>query len=233
GTSGSLSHSTSVTLVVNAAANDFTIAASPASSTVTAGGGTSYTVNVESVGCFTGTVNLSVTGLPSGATGSFNPTSISGSGSSTLSISTSSTASTGSFTLTITGTSGSMTHSTTITLIVNPPPVPDFSIAATPSSQTVTQGGNTSYTASVSPINGLTGTVSLSVSGLPSGASGSFNPTSISGGSGSSTLTVSTSSTTPTGAFTLTITGTSGSLTHSTTVTLMVNSSCVTGSAGD
>src|SRR5262249_34674028 len=89
------------------------------------------------------------------------------------------------------------------------------------------------YTASVSPINGFTGTVSLSVSGLPSGASGSFNPTSVSGGAGASTLTGSTSSTTPTGAVTLTITGASGSLAHPTTVTLTVNSSCVTGSAGD
>jgi len=104
-------------------------------------------------------------------------------------------------------------------------PAPDFTIAASPSSQTIIQGGSTSYTASVSPINGFTGTVNLSVNGLPSGAAGTFNPTSISGGSGSSTLSVTTASTTPTGTFTLTITGTSGSLSHATTVTLVVNPS--------
>jgi beta-glucanase (GH16 family) len=100
----------------------------------------------------------------------------------------------------------------------------DFTISATPSSQTVTAGGSTSYTATVAPKNGFTGSVGLSVSGLPSGASGSFSPTSISGGSGSSTLTVTTSSSsTPAGTYTLTITGTSGSLSHTATVTLVVN----------
>jgi malectin (di-glucose binding ER protein) len=57
---------------------------------------------------------------------------------------------------------------------------------------------------------------------LPSGASASFNPTSISG-SGSSTLTVATASSTPPGSYTLTSTGTSGSLLHSASVVLTVS----------
>src|SRR5262249_59191568 len=95
----------------------------------------------------------------------------------------------------------------------------------------IAQGGSASYTATVSPLNGFAGAVSLSISGLPSGATGTFNPTSISGGSGSSTLGVSTSSATPIGSYTLTITGARGSPSRSTTVTLVVNTSCVTGSA--
>lgn len=98
---------------------------------------------------------------------------------------------------------------------------PDFTISASPSSQTVKAGSNTTYTVSVGALNGFTGTVSLGVSGLPSGGTGSFNPTSVTG-SGSSTLTVSTTTSTTTGSFTLTITGTSGSLSHSTTVGLTV-----------
>ena len=100
---------------------------------------------------------------------------------------------------------------------------PDFTVAATPSSQSVTQANSTTYTATIGAVNGFTGTVSLSVtSGLPAGASANFSPTSVTG-SGNSTLTVSTASTTPAGTYTLTITGSSGS-THSTTVTLIVNS---------
>src|SRR5579859_5349176 len=99
----------------------------------------------------------------------------------------------------------------------------NFSISASPSSQTVTAGGSTSYTASVSPSNGFNSSVNLSVSGVPSGATGSFNPTSISGGSGSSTLSVGTALSTPAGTYTLTATGTSGTLTHNATVTLVVN----------
>lgn len=112
----------------------------------------------------------------------------------------------------------------------------NFTLSASPSSQSVTAGSNTSYTASVSPQNGFTGTVSLSASGAPSGVTASFSPASISGGSGSSTLNVTTSSSTAAGTYTLTITGTSGSLTHTAAVSLTVTApiSCTpyTGSSG-
>ena len=107
--------------------------------------------------------------------------------------------------------------------IIPPATSPDFTISATPGSQTVTPGNSASYTVTVAPTNGFTGTVSLSATNLPSGANASFNPASISGGSGSSTLTVTTASTTPAGTYTLTVTGTSGSLSHSTNVTLVVS----------
>ena len=102
---------------------------------------------------------------------------------------------------------------------------PSFTLSASPSTQTVTAGSNTSYAISVAPVNGFTGTVSLTASGLPTGASGTFNPSSIGGGSGSSTLSVSTTSSTAAGSYTLTVTGTSGSLTEKTTATLTVTSS--------
>jgi hypothetical protein len=99
--------------------------------------------------------------------------------------------------------------------------LPDFSISATPGSRSVVQGSNTTYTVNVGNINAFSGTVTLGVSGLPSGATGSFNPTSVNS-VGSSTLTVQTAASTPVGAATLTITGTSGSTSHSTNVTLTV-----------
>ena len=226
GTSGALSHSTTVTLVVNSAVSpNFSISASPASRTVTQGNPTSYTATVTPSGGFTGNVTVSASGLPTGAAATFgtNPI-VGGSGSSTLSVTTSSTTPTGTYTLTITGTSGTLSHSTTVTLVVNSAVSPSFSISASPSSQTVTAGNSTSYTATVTPSGGFTAGVSLSASGLPSGASATFSPATIAGGSGSSTMSVTTSSTTPTGTYTLTITGTSGALSHSTTVTLVVNS---------
>ncbi|MGC1297401.1 MAG: hypothetical protein WA869_20415, partial [Alloacidobacterium sp.] len=115
---------------------------------------------------------------------------------------------TGTYPLTITATSGTLAHTTRVNLAVA-----DFSIAATPSSQTVSRGMSTSYTVSVTPSNGFTENVGFSISGLPPGATASFAPSSVSG-SGSSTLTVNTSSSTPTGTYTLTITATSGTLAH-------------------
>lgn len=199
---------------------NFSVSVSPSSQTVTAGNGTSYTATITPVNGFNGMVNLSVSGLPSGASGSFNPTSVSGSGSSTLTVTTATSTAPGTYTLTITGISGTLTNSTTATLVVNA--APDFSIAASPSAQTVAPGASTNYTATISALNGFNGGVGLTVSGLPSGATGTFNPTSVTG-SGSLTLTVATTTSTPIGTNTLTITGTSGSLVHSTTVTLIVN----------
>src|SRR5215468_194814 len=199
---------------------DFSISAAPASQTVTAGGSSSYTTTISALSGFTGAVNLSVSGLPSGAAATFNPTSVTGSGSSTLSVTTSSTTPFGTCTLTITGTSGTLTHSITVVLVVNAV-TPDFSISATPASQTVTRGSSVTYTVTVGSLNGFTGTVTLSATGLPPRATATFNPASIAG-SGSSTLTITTANKTPAGTITLTISGTSGSLTHSTTATLTV-----------
>ncbi len=98
---------------------------------------------------------------------------------------------------------------------------PDFSLAATPASQTVTAGAGTDYTVTVTPSGGFAGTVTFSVSGLPTGADGSFNPAAVSG-AGSSTLSVTTSPGTPPDVYGLTITGTSGALVHTVTVTLGV-----------
>ncbi len=202
---------------------DFTLTATPASQTVVQGNSTTYTATVAAVGSFSGTVTFSASGLPSGASASFNPASVSASGSSTMTVTTLSTTPTGTSTITILGTSGSTVHTTTVSLVVNAPAGPDFSISATPTSQTVVKGNSTTYTSTITALNGFTGTVTFSASGLPTGATATFNPTSVTT-SGSSTMTVTTLSTTPTGTSTITITGTSGSTVHSTTVTLVVNS---------
>jgi hypothetical protein len=201
-------------------APDFTISASPSSQPVVRGNSTSYTVTVTAQNGFTGTVNLTASGFGAGASGVFNPTSVAGSGTSTLNVTTTANAATGSFPITITGTSGSLSHGTSVTLVINPPP--DFTISASPASQTVTQGNSTTYTVTITGQNGFNGTVTFGTTGFGAGASGSFSPASVAG-NGTSTLTASTTSTAATGSFTINITGTSGSLSHSTTVTLVVN----------
>ena len=102
--------------------------------------------------------------------------------------------------------------------------VPDFSLSPV-SPITATVGGPAATaTVTVNAINGFNSPVTLTVSGLPSGVSATFNPVSVnpSGSAVSSTLSVSlTPSVTPS-TFTLQITGTSGQLTHSTSVSITV-----------
>jgi subtilase family serine protease len=96
----------------------------------------------------------------------------------------------------------------------------DFSVSASPASLTITQGTSGNSTISITAINGFTGSVSLSASGLPAGVTASFgtNPA-----TSTSVLTLTASSTATTGTATVTVTGTSGTLTHTTTINLTVN----------
>lgn len=100
---------------------------------------------------------------------------------------------------------------------------PDFQISAGElSPASVTPGNSASSTITLAPLNGFNSAVTLSCSGLPSGAGCSFNPTAVPAGSNTSTLTLTTSSTTPAGTYPVSITGASGSLNHSTSVSLVV-----------
>ena len=97
---------------------------------------------------------------------------------------------------------------------------PSFTLSASPSSLSVTQGSSGTSTITVTDAGGFSGSVTLAASGLPSGVTAAFgtNPT-----TGTSVLTLTASSTATTGTSTVTITGTSGSLTATTTVALTVS----------
>ena len=346
--------------------NDFSIAASPASATVAAGGSTSSTISTATTSGSAQTVSLSVSGAPTGVTASFSPASVSSGQSSTLSVTTTSSAAPGTYALTITGSATSGSHSATFTLTISggtggggsitnggfesdltgwtsagttsaitsgchggtgcaqvgattatngdssvsqtftaptgatsvsfwyketcpdtdtydwatatladntagttatvvakaciangawtnaTSPVtaghsytltltshddnyasdptytiyddvtvvtgtpPNFSLFASPTSVSTAQGASGTSTITVTGTNGFGGSVALSASGVPSGATATFNPTSI-GSNASSTLTLA-SGTAAAGSYTVTVTGTSGSLTHTTTV---------------
>jgi hypothetical protein len=220
GTSGSLTHSATATLVVASAA-DFSIFASPSSQTVNPGNSTTYTVTIGALNGFSGVVTLSASGLPAGASAGFSPATITGSGTSTMTVTTGTGTLTGNSTLSITGSSGTLTHSATATLVVAVLVSPDFSIAVSPSSQTVNPGNSTTYTVTIGALDGFSGVVTLSASGLPSGASAGFSPATITG-SGTSTMTVTDGTNTSLGTSALTLSGTSGSTVHSATANLVV-----------
>jgi uncharacterized repeat protein (TIGR01451 family) len=113
-----------------------------------------------------------------------------------------------------------------IAKIADATPAADFALTASPPLRTINPGDATTYTVTATPAGGLTGNISLSVSGASIDTTTDFSPSSIAitdASAKSATLTVTTTSATPPGAYTLTITATSGNLQHSTSVQLIVS----------
>jgi subtilisin family serine protease len=217
-TSGATTRTAVVSLVV-APPPGFTVGASPASRTVNAGTTTTFTVSVGAQNGFVGPVTLAPAGLPpSVGTASSAPQVVSGAGSSVLTVVTSATAPGGTYPLTVTGTSGGVVRTATVGLTVV---ARDFTVAAAPSSVTVTRGQTASSTVSLVRLGGFTGSVALSAAGLPSGATATFTPNPLTT-QAASTVRIRTTSQTPRGTYTVRVTGKSGTLSHQATVTLTV-----------
>jgi subtilisin family serine protease len=201
-----------------AAVPDFTLSSSATTLTVPRSKSAAVTVSSTGTSGFSSAVALAVTGLPSGATATFSPTSVAGTASSTLTVTASSSTAYGSYPLTVKGTSGNLVRTTPLTLFV---PAPDYTLKLSNTAATAAQGDKPTTSISLTNTNGFAGTVSLAVSGAPAGVTTSLSSTSISG-TRTSTLTMTTTSTTAPGTYPITITGTSGSLVHTAVYTLTV-----------
>jgi subtilase family serine protease len=199
-----------------AGAPNFTLSGSSPSLRMTQGTSGSVTITVAAQNGFGSPVSLSVSGVPSGVTPSFNPPSTTD--TSSLTLTAAATATIGTATLTITGTSGSLTHQTTVSLTVNPQG--GFSLSASPLNLTFPQGSQGASTITVNPVNFFNGTVRMSVSGAPSGLTASLNPSST---TGTSTLTLTASSILATGTYNVTVTGTCGDLSGAITVPVTIS----------
>jgi serine protease AprX len=221
---GSPEHSSTVVLIVNPPAS-FTLGAQPSSRSIIQGQSTTFDASVTPQGGYEGSGSFEVTGLPSGANGSFSPGGYAnGAGTGTLTVTTSPSTPAGTYSLMITATdaTGAPAQSTSVSLTVTPAAEPDFGLTATPGTVVLKRGRADSYNITVTPNGGFNETLMLSVTGLPPSATASFSPNFLNGG-GTSTLTITTSNpATPKGTFTLTITAQSQTKTRSTTVTLKV-----------
>ncbi len=220
---------TSGTLVrdqtVNLAVTNFSLSANPASQSVTVGGSTSFNIVDTDQNSYTGAANLSISGVPAGVTAAFSPAAVDRLVSSTLSIQAGSAMTPGTYNMTVSGTSNGQVRTVPVTLTVNG--VPDFSMAVSPGSQAVLVGSAASYSVSTTALSGFAGIVAFSAAGLPTGATATFTPASVTG-SGTSTIAIQTSSSTPSGNYSIQVTGVSGSLSHSVTFTFAVTDFSVT-----
>jgi hypothetical protein len=98
----------------------FMVSASPSSLAVPQGGSGSTTINSTLSGNFNSTVNLSVSGLPAGATAAIAPQAINtpGGGLATLTVSVPASTPLGTYNVVVTGSGAGQTHTATINLSV-------------------------------------------------------------------------------------------------------------------
>jgi endoglucanase len=210
------SASTAVSATTQAVVSDFTVAASPASVSVARGASASASVTINRSN-FTGSVALTVSGLPAGVTAS---TVAPGTGNSgTVTFTASSTATLGTAPVTVTASSGAVSRTATVLLTVTGTVPSDFTLA-TPAAVSVARGASGATSVTINRSN-FTGAVSFAASGLPSGVTVAFNPATATTGN-SVTATFTASSTATLGAANVTLTATSGSITRTTTVSLTV-----------
>src|SRR5919109_1681499 len=109
------------------------------------------------------------------------------------------------------------------TITQPPPPMPDFSLNLSANSISVSQGATSSgVNVSISPTNGFTGSVQVTLSGLPAGVtSNPVSPFDVASGASVSVV-FEAASTAATGNFTISAQGSSAALSHSQTLTLTV-----------
>jgi alpha-tubulin suppressor-like RCC1 family protein len=187
----------------------FTMALSPTSGSLHAGGALTTQVRVNGFNGFTAGVSLTATGLPAGTTATFSPTTASPAAESTLILRTSLGTSAGTYPVTITASSSASAepvHTATFTLMVGIPA--SFTVSLSEPFGWVYGGAATSTLVELNPINGYAGTVTVTAAMKPPpvGLVITIDPAQA-GASTPATMTVSTTFDTPPGTYLIPVTG--------------------------
>jgi uncharacterized membrane protein len=198
---------------------DFSIATSVATRTIVQGNSTTYPVVLTPPNGFLDDVLFSVTGLPAGASATFTVATLKASGRTVMNIVTQTTTVPGTYPLVITASGGGQTHTLSVKLVITMKG--NFTIAATPSSQSILRGSSTTFTITITGMNGFVGTVNLTPVGTSAKITANLNPTSITQ-SGTSTFTVNVGSLATIGNHNLSVKGTYGTVSKSVNVMLVV-----------
>ena len=150
----------------------FTLSANARATTIVVGTTTAtFTVRASASSSFTSPITLS---CGSGATCTFDPTSIMGGQSSTVTVTSLSATTTNPFNFTVTGTAQTQTSNVALTVFLA-----DFSVAVTPVLVNISAGQSATYTITVTPINGFNQVVQLGVIGLPQATTATLNPPAV------------------------------------------------------
>src|SRR5580692_2595008 len=150
---------------------DFTLSTSATSVSLTPGGATqSVTLTATALNGFSGTIQVTVGGLPTGVTATPATITLAVGVPQKVSFAAAATATAGSATAQFAATAGTLSHTAPITLDIAAAAKPDFTLTASATSLTLTAGGAAqSVMLTATAVNGFTGSIGVKVSGLPAG----------------------------------------------------------------
>lgn len=171
---------------------------------------------------FTDPVNYTISGLPPGVTASFSPSTIAGSGSSTLTLNAAAATTPGAYTATVTGTDSISGATQTATIILSIDSGPAFSLSLAPATLQVQSSQSVPANITVAAASGFDDPVTLCVGGVPAGVTDAFYSAGLVG-PGTSTMVLSISSNSPPGISTLIVTGTDSATGASQTASLTLS----------
>jgi PQQ enzyme repeat len=161
----------------------FTLGASPAV-TIAQGSSQTFTVTPSSANNFTGSIQVSVSGLPSGVTVSPATATVAVGSSTTFTLMAAADAVVGTTTVKVYGASGTLSTSIPVALTVTasgpsgPPSNADFTLKATPSTLALAPGASGQVTLSSTAMDGFSGAIAVTVAGVPTGVT--VSPSTIS-----------------------------------------------------
>jgi len=205
--------------LASAVAPNFSLTLSPQNLTINSGSQQTFTITANPSNGFSSSVTATLSGLPTGVTADRSSYALTVGVPTTVTLTAASGAASIIATVTAIGTSSSLTQYASLTLTVGNPP--DFSISADPQSVPVSTGSSATFNITAAALNGFSGTVTATLSGLPSGVTSDSSSYTVTPGI-PAVVTLTASSGASSAVSTVTITGTSGSASHTATITLSV-----------
>jgi uncharacterized membrane protein len=224
GTGSSVSATATIALTVNAITPNCSLMTDPANVRLAIGQATNLRVTCPSPqGRVPASLNLAVSGQPAGVTASFSqPALTPGTGLSTLTIIATNSAAAGNYTLAITASNGAFSKTISVPLTLAMPP--GFALTTTNTALSINQGASMQLSVAVTHTGSFNSAVTLLLSGLPLGITGTFAPAQFAApGDGASLLTLQIAGYAPPGKYTISVVGVGGVLRNTLPLTVTVN----------
>ena len=224
GMGSAVSATATIALTVNAITPNCSLMTDPANVRLAIGQATNLRVTCPSPqGKLPASLTLAVSGQPAGVTASFaQPALTPGTGLSVLTVIAANSAAAGNYTLAITASNGAFSKTINVPLTLATPP--GFALTATNTALSINQGAAAQLPVTVAHTGSFNSPVTLSLSGLPLGITGTFAPAQFTApGDGTSILTLQIAGYAPPGKYAIAVVGAGGSLRNTLPLVVTVN----------